>query len=137
MAGFFRPGRVFGRLAIPQGNLCNDRMKKHLIPLALLVGVLGCVAFWAKAQESMPPAAQPAFEYLSVRYDGSLKTQVFFPDGRVERLHQIIGVKRPDRVDERMWDFNMAMYHFAKSGYEPLPGISRTDLDLSFRRPRR
>lgn len=36
---------------------------------------------------------------------------MFFPDGTA---HQIIGVKRPARVGERMWDFNVAMNFFGK-----------------------
>lgn len=112
---------------------CNPDMNKICISLVVLGGFTALV-LWAQAPTPPANPSEAEYEYASIRYDGDLKTQVFFPDGRVEKLHQITGVKRPAKVDERMWDFTMAMNFFAKSGYEPIPGISRTDSDLSFRR---
>jgi hypothetical protein len=111
-------------------------MKKTFIPI-LIIAAVTAVAVLAQPSTSSPAPTEADYEYLSIRYDGDFKTQVFLPDGTVEKLHQMIGVKRPAKVDERMWDFNMAMNFFAKRGYEPLPGISSSQLDLSFRRKRK
>jgi len=107
-------------------------MKRKVLFAALAMLSISLVLLAQSGQTERVSEAE--YEYASIRYDGDFKTQLVLPDGKVQRLHEVIGVKRPEKVDERMWDFTMAMNYLAKSGYEPLPGISRTDLDLTFRR---
>ena len=101
--------------------------------------LMAALALVLLAQPVKPAGSttEPQYEYAGVRFDGDLKTQVFLPGGATNRLYNLTEVKRPARVDERMFDLTLAMNVLASQGFEPIPAHSQTELDMFFRRVRR
>lgn len=105
--------------------------------IPLLGAVTICFLVFTWSSSSSPSASPIQYEYAGVRFDGDLKTQVFLPGGVTNRLYAMTPIRRPARVDERMFDLTLAMNVLAAEGYEPMPAMTSTDLDLFFRRPKR
>ena len=108
-------------------------MRKILF-LSLLVGTFALTAARAQNTNLIDSSKSPEFEYVSVRYEGGFKTEVFFSDGKVKRLYDMTDIKRPPQTDNRMFDLTLALNILAKGGYEPVQTTTMTPDDLVLRR---
>jgi hypothetical protein len=116
-------------------NLKKDfnRLMRKTFFLLPLVGIFVLCATHAQNTNSINSSTSPVFEYVSVRYEGGFKTEVFFPDGKVKRLYDMTDIKRPSQSDNRMFDLTLALNILAKSGYEPVQTTTMTPDDLVLR----
>jgi hypothetical protein len=100
-----------------------------LLPLAALAAAL-CA--WVVATDSPPATASPKYEYATLRWDGPQNTHVIYPSGNVEVLgRQLVGIRKPDRADERAFYMNLAANALGREGYEL---VAMTPDDYMFRR---
>jgi len=101
-----------------------------LLPLAALAAAL-CA--WVVATDSPPAPASPQYEYATLRWAGPQNTHVVYPSGNVEVLgRQLVGIRKPDRADERAFYMNLAANALGREGYEL---VAMTPDDYMFRRP--
>ncbi len=102
--------------------------------LLLLIGTFALSMARAQNTNLTDSSTSSEFEYVSVRYEGDFKTEIFFPDGKVKRLYDMTDIKRPPQSDDRMFDLTLALNILAKSGYEPIQTTTMTPDDLVLRR---
>jgi hypothetical protein len=110
---------------------------KNIIVGLLSLAIIAATAFCLKGQ-NVSAAGQPSrkYEYVAIRFMGGDKACVIWPDGRAERIGDLVPTKRPGLADERMFQLCIAINHLAKQGFEPaaLPSVAPSPDDLWLRR---
>lgn len=102
---------------------------KWLLPVA--VAVAGLCA-WVVATDAQPKPAPAKYEYATLRWAGPQNTHVIHPSGNVEVLGgQLVGIRKPERADERSFYMNLAANALGREGYEL---VAMTPDDYLFRR---
>jgi hypothetical protein len=85
--------------------------------LILILAALAILTICAKADGTN------TFEFATIRWDGD-NTYVILPSGKVDFIgRQLKEIKKPDRVDDRVFCLNIAMNSLGGKGYE-FGGIS-------------
>jgi hypothetical protein len=92
-------------------------LKPVRFTLAALV-LFGC-ALAASRIGTAQAAPGGAAEYAVIQWDGERKTQVIWPDGRVELLSSLLpGVSPPDGAHQRGYIMTLLINKLAKEGYD-------------------
>lgn len=87
------------------------------ITASAIILLLAFLVFRLFAADAPPSLAK--FEYTTIRWSGRDNTHLIRPNGQVEFIgHQLRGIPRPDRADERSFYMNVAMNGLTKEGYE-------------------
>lgn len=97
-------------------------MRKPVLAMATLVAICtgGLSPLGAVAQDM---ASQ--VEYIDIRWDGTDRMCIVFPDGRVEFVgKELEKVPRPDDANKRAFYMTLAMNRMAAQGYEFVGMIS-------------
>ena len=97
-------------------------MRKSVLVTAMLgaICVGGLSSPGAAAQNITAPG-----EYIDIRWDGTDRMCIVFPDGRVEFVgKELEKVPRPDDANKRAFYMTLAMNRMAAQGYEFVAMIS-------------
>jgi hypothetical protein len=103
-------------------KLLELHVRKPVLVMAILgalcVGGLSSVAAVAQDMTSR-------VEYIDIRWDGTDRMCIVFPDGRVEFVgKELEKVSRPDDANKRAFYMTLAMNKMAAQGYEFVGMIS-------------
>src|SRR5215469_16650379 len=86
------------------------------------------VALFGLARSDMSAQAQaPALrtEFIDIRWDGTSRMCVVYPDGKVEFFYpELKDIPRPDDADKRAFYLTLKMNRMARQGYEFVAMIS-------------
>jgi hypothetical protein len=87
------------------------------------------VAMFGLARGDMPvaQAQAPALrtEFIDIRWDGTSRMCVIYPDGKVEFFYpELKDIPRPDDADKRAFYLTLKMNRMAQKGYEFVAMIS-------------
>ncbi len=101
--------------------------------LVLLSAGAAVFGVWVVATDAPAKPAPVTYEYATLRWAGPQNTHVIHPSGNVEVLgRQLVGIRKPDRADERAFYMNLAANALGREGYEL---VALTADDYLFRRP--
>ena len=80
----------------------------------------------AQAQpQPQPTAVPPRTEFIDIRWDGTSRMCVVYPDGKVEFFYpELKDIPRPDDTDKRAFYLTLKMNRMAAQGYEFVGMIS-------------
>lgn len=91
---------------------------KWITPFVAATLVLAGAVSWLRSRAADSPPLQK-FEYAAIRWDGRDNTHLIRANGKVEFLGPLLSrVKRPDRVDERVFYLTVAVNAAAGEGFE-------------------
>lgn len=77
--------------------------------------IFAAVVFFAVAVKA---DGTNTFEFATIRWDGD-NTYIVLPSGKVDFVGtQLKAIKKPDRVDERVFYLNVTMNSLGEKGYE-------------------
>jgi hypothetical protein len=86
------------------------------------------VALFGLARSDMSAQAQAAAlrtEFIDIRWDGTSRMCVVYPDGKVEFFYpELKDIPRPDDADKRAFYLTLKMNRMAQQGYEFVGMIS-------------
>lgn len=87
------------------------------------------VALFGLARSDMPAAQAQAAglhtEFIDIRWDGTSRMCVVYPDGKVEFFYpELKDIPRPDDADKRAFYLTLKMNRMAQQGYEFVGMIS-------------
>lgn len=108
-------------------------MRKPVLVMAMLgaVCVGGLSSITAAAQDMTSRV-----EYIDIRWDGTDRMCIVFPDGRVEFVgKELEKVPRPDDANKRAFYMTLAMNRMAAQGYEVV-GMISDEIVMKRRMPR-
>jgi hypothetical protein len=110
-------------------------MKKSILAVTILSGIVAISVSLVSKPSRANAAEEPvldSIEYATLRWAGRENIHLIRPSGNVEFLgRSLIGIKRPDRADDRSFYMNIAMNALAKEGYEI---VAMTSDDYVFKR---
>lgn len=98
-------------------------MKKPIFILAFAAALyLGSPVSQSASAQAMSAAG---FEYIDVRWDGTDRMCIVYPDGRVDFIgKELEKVPRPDDANKRAFYMTLAVNKMAAQGYEVVGMIS-------------
>lgn len=98
-------------------------MKKSAIVVAATTALyFGNLVFHGAAAQPMPAAG---FEYIDIRWDGTDRMCIVYPDGRVDFIgKELEKVPRPDDANKRAFYMTLAVNKMAAQGYEVVGMVS-------------
>lgn len=108
-------------------------MRKTIFVMAALgaMFMVGLTSFRASAQDTASRV-----EYIDIRWDGTDRMCIVFPDGRVEFVgKELEKVPRPDDANKRAFYMTLAMNKMAAAGYE-FVGMISDEIVMKRRVPR-
>ncbi|HTH47677.1 MAG TPA: hypothetical protein VMB21_09225 [Candidatus Limnocylindria bacterium] len=92
-------------------------MKTKALYLILAAGLLAGIGGLTRLPAATETTGQA--EYATLRWAGRENTHLIRPDGTVEFLGpKFVGIKRPEKADERSFFMNLAMNALAREGFE-------------------
>ena len=92
---------------------------------ALFISTLTALSIAAVLPTHAVAQTAAAFEYIDIRWDGTDRMCVIFPDGRVEFVgKQLEAVPRPDDANKRAFYMTIETNRMAAQGYEVVSMIS-------------
>ncbi len=98
-------------------------MKMKLFGVAALtaIGLLGVLA----SEQAAAQASSPKVEFIDIRWDGTDRMCVVYPDGHVDFVGKALeSVQRPDDANKRAFYMTIEMNRLAAQGYEFVAMIS-------------
>ncbi|HXE29672.1 MAG TPA: hypothetical protein VN656_14225 [Stellaceae bacterium] len=89
---------------------------------ALAVALIGFARSDMTAQAQAPA---PRTEFIDIRWDGTSRMCVIYPDGKVDFFYpELKDIPRPDDADKRAFYLTLKMNRMAAQGYEFVGMIS-------------
>jgi hypothetical protein len=107
-------------------------VRKPVFVMATLgaIGIYGLAPLGAAAQDMASRV-----EYIDIRWDGTDRMCIVFPDGRVEFVgKELEKVPRPDDANKRAFYMTLAMNRMAAQGYE-FEGMISDEIGMKRRIP--
>jgi len=108
-------------------------VRKPVLTMALFgaMAICGLSPFGAAAQDMASRV-----EYIDIRWDGTDRMCIVFPDGRVEFVGaELEKMPRPDDANKRAFYMTLAMNKMAAQGYE-FAGMISDEIVMKRRIPR-
>ena len=103
-------------------------MKANIVAWsALAAALIGLARGDMPAAQAQAPAPLSALhtEFIDIRWDGTSRMCVVYPDGKVEFFYpELKDIPRPDDADKRAFYMTLKMNRMARQGYEFVAMIS-------------